>query len=169
MTEGEPVGEPRYVDVIGREPRQRSARSPLLLVVAGLALLVGAGAGVVGAESRLGRGTPPVQLAQGPAQGGLVTVCDGRARAFIYARGLPDEAIPVRLPLGVEGALLPLMTDRAIVLSGRLPVSLVGFVPEDGQLALVQELPVPPGASVAVEVGDRALRLPVRGCGRGER
>lgn len=157
-------------DVIGHEPRERRAPSVLVLAVAAASLLIGVGAGVLWSQSRSVSGVPVVQVASDqPGEGGLVTVCDGRAHAFVYARALPDEPTQVRLPLGGGGAMLPLMTDRAVVLSGRTPVSLVGFVPEDGHLALVQELPVPSGELVRAEVGDRALSLLVRGCGRGER
>lgn len=157
-------------DVIGHEPRERRAPSLPLLAVAGASLLLGVATGVLWSQSRSVGDVPAAQVGSDqPGEGGLVTVCDGRAHAFVYARALPDEPTQVRLPLGSGGAMLPLMTDRAVVLSGRTPVSLVGFVPQDGHLALVQELPVPPGDQVSAEVGDRALSLLVRGCGRGER
>lgn len=157
-------------DVIGCEPAQPRPRTRLILAALGLGALVGAAVGMGWSETRAGRGAAPVQVAKDQqGEGGMVTVCDGRAHAFVYARSLADEPTQVRLPVGAGGTLLPLMTDRAIVLNGSIPASLVGFLPEDGQLALVQELPVPPGTSVAAEVGDRALTLRVRGCGRGER
>lgn len=102
------------------------------------------------------------------ADGGLVYVCDGLARAFVFADDLPPERTEVHLPLRGDDDLLPVLTDGAEVLTGSSDGHQY-FVPQDRYLAMVQRMGVPQGSVVSAEVGDRRLTLAVRACGGGAR
>lgn len=162
-------------DVIGAGPPERRSGLPILVGASALSLIVGFGFGVLTADNSPSKAVRDEEGEQQPepdplkqADGGLVYVCDGHARAFVFASGLPQERSEVLLPLRGDDVLLPVLTDEAEVLTGS-PEGHQYFVPQEGYLALVQRMGVPNAALVAAEVGDRTLTLAVRGCGGGPR
>ena len=161
-------------DVIGVEARERRLPPGAALGAAVLLLGSGFGAGVLwsaGGPARPAADAPLSRPSADPltlADGGLVYVCDGSARAFLFARGLPPGAQEVHLPLRGDEVLLPVLTEGAEVLTGSARGHQT-FVPEDGYLLVVQRMGVPRGEVVRARVGEQRLTLAVRACGGGPR
>jgi hypothetical protein len=161
-------------DVIGVDAPERRPGLPIPLVVGAVSLLVGFGLGAVASEDRSPDDVRDVEVEVPEpdplkqADGGLVYVCDGHARAFLFAQGLPPGRTEVQLPLRGDGVLLPVLTDGAEVLTGT-PDGHQYFVPRDGYLVVVQQMGVPDDALVSALVGDRRFTLAVRACGGGVR
>lgn len=162
-------------DVIGADPPVRRIGLSVLVGASAVTLMVGFGFGVLLADNDPSKALRDEQVEQKPepdplkqADGGLVYVCDGHARAFVFASGLPPARAEVLLPLRGDDVLLPVLTDGAEVLTGS-PDGHQYFVPQEGYLALVQKMGVPDAPFVSAQVGDQALTLAVRGCGGGPR
>lgn len=161
-------------DVLGADPPVRRLGFPILVAASALSLIVGFGFGVLTTDNRPQKAVRDEEVQQPEpdplkqADGGLVYVCDGQARAFVFASGLPPARAEVLLPLRGDDALLPVLTDGAEVLTGA-PEGHQYFVPQAGYLALAQKMGVPDAPFVFAQVGDRTLTLAVRGCGGGQR
>ena len=158
-----------HSDVIAAGPSPRHVGLPILAAACALSLVVGVAAGsllVDGGDALPSDDVEPrleVDLSK-QAEGGLVHVCDGRAHAFVFASGLAPARTEVLLPLRGDSGLLPILTESAEVMTG-VPEGHQYFVPQDGHLALVQQIAVPQAAPVTARLGDRNLTLPVRDCG----
>lgn len=162
-------------DVIGADPPVRRIGLPVLIGACVLSLIVGFGFGALAAEDPRSKAVPDEEVEQQPepdplrqADGGVVYVCDGHARAFVFASGLPPARAEVLLPLRGDDALLPVLTEGAEVLTGSFEGHQY-FLPQEGYLALVQNMGVPDAPFVNAQVGDRVLTLAVRRCGGGPR
>lgn len=162
-------------DVIGDDPPVRRTGLPILVGACALSLIVGFGFGALTADKRPSKAVRDEEVEQQPepdplrqADGGVVYVCDGHARAFVFASGLPPARAEVLLPLRGDDVLLPVLTDGAEVLTGSFEGHQY-FLPQEGYLALVQKMGVPDAPFVNAQVGDRFLTLAVRGCGGGQR
>ena len=153
----------------------RRSGLPAMLGACAISVAAGFGIGVLTADNRPSTALRDEEAEQQPepdplkqADGGLVYVCDGHARAFVFASGLPPARAEVLLPLRGDELLLPVLTDGAEVLTGS-PEGHQYFVPQEGYLALAQKIGVPEAPVVSAQVGDRSLTLAVRGCGGGPR
>lgn len=162
-------------DVIGADPPVRRTGLPVLVGACAFSLLVGFGSGVLAADNRPSKAVRDEEVEQQPApdplkqaDGGVVYVCNGHARAFVFASELPPARAEVLLPLRGDDVLLPVLTDGAEVLTGSSEGHQY-FVPQEGYLALAQQVGVPDAPFVLAQVGDRTLTLAVRGCGGGQR
>ena len=152
-------------DVIGVEVDERRSWPPLAGVAVGLA--AGFGLGLLWSDSQA-PGAPPGDAVSAPvapplSDGGLVEVCRGTARAYVFALGLPPGRTEVQLPLRGDGVLLPVLTSDAEVLTG-VAEGHQWFLAQDGQLVIAQQLPVPEGPTIEAVVGEQRLTLAVRGC-----
>lgn len=142
----------------------RPPRPRLLVPVAAatFGLAVGFGLGAL-LQNQTSLRDSPESTPANEADGGVVYVCGGQARAFVFSRGLPSEPTEVLLPLRGDGVLLPVTTDGAEVLTGSADGHQY-YRPDDGHLVLTQEIVVPPGSTVAARVGGRDMSLAVRDC-----
>jgi hypothetical protein len=160
---------PEPPDVLGTDREEAPLGRARLLSAAAASLAVGFGLGLLwsGRESSDEISAVPSPRPAAPAavqaDGGLVEVCGGVARAYVFALGLPPGRTEVHLPLRGDGVLLPLLTADAEVLTGS-PEDSQYFLAQDGQLIVAQVLPVPASDTIEAVVGEQRLTLAVRGC-----